>query len=599
MKNHQETFLYILKGVGILILFLFASYGLRVLQGFSFSSIEPFSKQNLEVVVAGKTKQLPLSQVLTVVHKPEVESAGFFKGFLYWTGILHNTNTPVEVNSTVLETYLTQWERELEFEQVVEGSIEIKNETLQIQNPKNGNAIDTKHITRSLYTLARKKDIRRNYTLYTRRILEKPATDIASFENTVQVLSFGINNDIHLSNKEFSIDHTLKKSDMTHLLFADKNPATHRFSPAVDTELLAELLAKYNRESKDAQFMVRDNYYVDIEPSQVGILVDIPQSSETILQALRQEKISAELVLSDPISPNFTTRDAEGLNITHLVSSFTTYYSCCEARARNIQKFADLVNNTVVAPGQEFNLNTFAGRRTSEDGFEPAGTLIKGSLIETVGGGVSQFATTFFNAVYWGGYKDIAHKPHSRYFSRYPEGIEATISWPEPHLIFQNDSESGIWIRATHTPQSVTVAFFGNNDGRILTGSHKDGQTSITIPAEGGNQARVVVSEVGEREILHEPKEVYFTNELIPPGVVVPKSEGRPNYSVEVVRTLLQNGEQISQNKKTVRYLSEDKEFFVHSCEFAPPFTICKTPEDLEKEKEALEEFFTQLEANF
>jgi hypothetical protein len=119
----------------------------------------------------------------------------------------------------------------------------------------------------------------------------------------------------------------------------------------------------------------------------------------------------------------------------------------------------------VVWPGETFSLNEHVGRRTEAKGFVPAGMLVNGRLVDAVGGGVSQFATTFYNAVFYGGYEDVTHKPHSRYFSRYPEVNEATISWPSPDLQFRNDSDAPVFIKTQYTRSSITVKFFGNNGG--------------------------------------------------------------------------------------------------------------------------------------
>lgn len=598
MKYHQENGLFLAKGFAVLFVLFLASYCLRYAQGFSFNEIEPFSQKNIQIVVAGTTQNLPLQNIIEIQKIEKTEDISFVEGFLYWSGIKTNNQSPIKINEEALQKNIEAWEKELDFIPASEGSITIKNNTLHVESPQNGVAIDYDHIFKNIKRLAQKKDAKRNYTIYSRTVVEKPKTDIQSFEETVQILSFGLANDITLKNTTFQISHTLEKGELAMLLEIEHDPATHKYSVSINTNYLEEILSRYNREKRDASFEVKSDAEVDIIPSQNGITALTSETGEKLLANLSQEKNTSPLIFSEPINPEFTTQDAEELNIQHLVSSFTTYYSCCEARARNIQKFANFVNGAVVYPGEEFNLNTHVGKRTEEGGFEPAGTLIKGQLIETIGGGVSQFATTFFNAVYWGGFEDITHTPHSRYFSRYPEGIEATISWPKPDLVFKNDSDSGIWIKTSYTDTSITVSFFGNNDGRIVHGKHKDKQTIITVVDEGGSKSRVVTSEVGEPEILHEPKEIYFTNEHIPPFMIAPKSEGRPNYSVEVIRTISQNGEQIFQNKKTVRYLSEDKEFFVHSCEYAPQFSICKTPEDIEREKEELEEFFAQLEEN-
>jgi vancomycin resistance protein YoaR len=87
--------------------------------------------------------------------------------------------------------------------------------------------------------------------------------------------------------------------------------------------------------------------------------------------------------------------------------------------------------------------------------------IYNGLYIDSVGGGVSQFTTTLYNAVFFAGLKDVEHHTHSYYISRYPAGREATISYPEPNFIFQNDTSTGILIQTSYTNTSITVTFWG------------------------------------------------------------------------------------------------------------------------------------------
>jgi vancomycin resistance protein YoaR len=66
-----------------------------------------------------------------------------------------------------------------------------------------------------------------------------------------------------------------------------------------------------------------------------------------------------------------------------------------------------------------------------------------------LGGGVSQIATTTFNAMFFAGLEDVQHKPHSVYISRYPEGREATVAWPSVDLRFRNDTSHGVFVTAS------------------------------------------------------------------------------------------------------------------------------------------------------
>lgn len=160
------------------------------------------------------------------------------------------------------------------------------------------------------------------------------------------------------------------------------------------------------------------------------------------------------------IEPAVTTAKAKALGIKEVVSTFTTKYPCCKPRVSNIHTIARIVDGARVLPGETFSLNKFVGERDRARGFVEAPMIFDGALVPAVGGGVSQFATTTFNAVFFGGFKDVYHKPHSFYISRYPPGREATVSSPAPDLVWTNDSPYGVIIKTSYTDTSVTVTFW-------------------------------------------------------------------------------------------------------------------------------------------
>jgi vancomycin resistance protein YoaR len=149
---------------------------------------------------------------------------------------------------------------------------------------------------------------------------------------------------------------------------------------------------------------------------------------------------------------DFTTKEARALGIKEKVSEFTTYYPYAEYRNVNIGRAAELIDGTILEPGETFSLNETVGERTAENGFTIGYVISNGVLVKDYGGGVSQMATTTFNAMFFAGLEDIEHKPHSFYIDRYPEGREATVAWPSVDLRFRNDTDYGVLIHATVTP---------------------------------------------------------------------------------------------------------------------------------------------------
>jgi hypothetical protein len=156
-----------------------------------------------------------------------------------------------------------------------------------------------------------------------------------------------------------------------------------------------------------------------------------------------------------------------------VVAEFTTFHPAGQARNINIQLIADATDGVVVQPGETFSLNDHVGPRTEAKGYVAAGAIIGGELYccdhpANIGGGTSQFATTLYNAIFFGAYDDVFHRPHSLYFTRYPVVREATLGYPGPDLRFRNDTAYPVTIDTEHTATSVTVRLIGNNEGRSV-----------------------------------------------------------------------------------------------------------------------------------
>lgn len=156
----------------------------------------------------------------------------------------------------------------------------------------------------------------------------------------------------------------------------------------------------------------------------------------------------------------FTTADAEKATFDETVSEFTTT-GFSYASGVNIRRVAEMVDGAVVAPGQVFSLNGYTGPRGTAQGFVESGIILNGHADTAVGGGISQFATTLYNAAYFAGFDDVAHTPHSYYISRYPAGREATVFEGLIDLQFRNNSPYPVMINTVTGDNSITVRMTG------------------------------------------------------------------------------------------------------------------------------------------
>jgi vancomycin resistance protein YoaR len=207
---------------------------------------------------------------------------------------------------------------------------------------------------------------------------------------------------------------------------------------------------------------------VTVQPGRPGYAVKVDEAVEAVAGLVGSPAREAPLPL-EPRPPAFSAADAGAAGLTSLLGTFTTYFAPGQPRVTNIRRIASVVDGTYVPPGERLSLNEVAGRRTTAKGYVADSAIIDGELQDQVGGGVSQFATTLFNAAFFAGLPIEAHKPHSFYISRYPAGRESTVSYGSIEVVVRNDTASGMVVRTASTPRSVTVAIYGDNGGRTVT----------------------------------------------------------------------------------------------------------------------------------
>jgi vancomycin resistance protein YoaR len=244
--------------------------------------------------------------------------------------------------------------------------------------------------------------------------------------------------------------------------------------PAAASTTVNEMFADLATPGVDARFDVVNGQPV-VVPSQDGTACCDPASAQSVVQALLNNAGGVEVALT-PAPASFTTDEANALGIVAEVGQPdefgpTTRHACCEPRVTNIHRIADIVRGAVVMPGATFSVNSFVGPRTQAKGFVEAPVIQNGEFSTGVGGGVSQFATTLFNAAFFAGLDFDEYQSHSIYISRYPRGREATLSYEHPDLQIVNNSPYGVLIWPTYTGTTITVHLYSTPNVTVTAGS--------------------------------------------------------------------------------------------------------------------------------
>lgn len=296
------------------------------------------------------------------------------------------------------------------------------------------------------------------------------------------------------------------------------------FDHKVATDLLAPQLASTEVEPKDATFTISGA--PTVVPAVVGDKINWAKTLEQLpamLAATGAQRTTAGIY--ERIEPKLTTQAAEALGIDEVMGEFTTS-GFTGPSGVNIRTVAQEVNGAVVKPNDTFSLNTHTGPRTAAEGYVESGIIDHGRPSKAVGGGISQFATTLYNAAYFAGLEDAGHTEHSYYISRYPAAREATVFDGAIDLQFRNNTTHGVYIQAFADSSEVTVRIWGTK----------------TVNVE---------SFTGEKSKPTEPETI-----TLPEGDDCIASTGAPGFTISDTRVItdINTGAEVARTTRTVKY---------------------------------------------
>jgi vancomycin resistance protein YoaR len=310
--------------------------------------------------------------------------------------------------------------------------------------------------------------------------------------------------------------------------------------PVLDEDGLLEAsqdqLDALGRPATDAAVAIR-NGTPTVIPSSTGQEPDTSAYADDVLSALTATGDQRVVTLALQSRPaDFTTEDAENAGVREVIAEFTTSYPHADYRNTNIGRAAELANNTFLKPGDVFSMNGAVGERTEARGFTSGFIIESGRFAEATGGGVSQLATTLFNAGHFAGFEDVEHHPHTLYIDRYPVGREATVFWGALDLRFRNNTPYGAVVQSFIDPSSpgssgsVTVRIWSTPYWEVesVTGqpfnSRPFERQQISgpdcVPSSGSNGFDIIVTRTLSRDGEVQEREEIFTRYEATPEVV-------------------------------------------------------------------------------
>ena len=262
-----------------------------------------------------------------------------------------------------------------------------------------------------------------------------------------------------------------------------------------------------------------------------GKVIDTAALSASLLKAGTSATDVAGRTVALPMvvaEPTVTTPQNEW-GISEMVGEYATPYNSGDApRTQNLTRGAELVNGTVVKPGEVFSLEKVLGEVDYEHGFADAGVISNGQHVDSLGGGLSQVATTVFNAGFEAGMDDTEHHAHQYYFDRYPAGREATLWTGKLDVKFTNSTSNSVLVQAWLDGEQIHVRMWSTKYYDVsITSSDRFNFRPVSTERKSG------------------------------PGCE-PYSGGNPGFDITITRSRKHDGKALPDDVLTTQYAADN-----------------------------------------
>jgi vancomycin resistance protein YoaR len=164
------------------------------------------------------------------------------------------------------------------------------------------------------------------------------------------------------------------------------------------------------------------------------------------------------------VAPRVDSDFVSKLDVHAVLGSFDTWFSRTgdqKRRGQNIDLGASKLDGVVLMPGEIVSFNAIVGDRSEDNGFQRSWEIYKGEMVEGVGGGTCQVASTLHAAAFFGGLDVLERLPHSRPSAYIPMGLDSTVVYPIVDLKLRNPHTFPVVIHAKTDGAKLTIQLLG------------------------------------------------------------------------------------------------------------------------------------------
>ncbi len=171
----------------------------------------------------------------------------------------------------------------------------------------------------------------------------------------------------------------------------------------------------------------------------------------------------------------------------------TDFSSSAAGRAANVKNACSLINGSVIYPGEQFSVYEAISPITTDNGYQIAGAYENGQVVDSVGGGVCQVATTLYNAVIRAELEIVQRYNHSMIVSYVKPSDDAAIAGTYKDLKFKNNLDNPVYIEGYCSGGVITFNVYGvetrpaNREISFRSEKYKSSPKIVTVGTAGAS----------------------------------------------------------------------------------------------------------------
>lgn len=285
-----------------------------------------------------------------------------------------------------------------------------------------------------------------------------------------------------------------------------------KIADAVDRAAVGPTVTSFDQSSRTFRFQDGKN----------GVKTDFDKFYSEVVGILNESGKGSVTVPTAGVP--FTGSVSELRSHMKKLGSYSTVSRNSAAGTHNMALALATVNGAKIKPGSTFSFLGTVGPADAAQGYQKAGAILNGKLIDEDGGGICQASTTLYGAAARSNMEITGRSNHSIPSSYCPIGQDAAVSYPYLDFKFKNTTGYPIFIVAGASGRVMTATFYGYQSSDY-DDIEVTSRVTATYPAPSGKK--------------------YVDDSSLPQGAVEQVSRARGGYRAVTVRTFYKNGKAV------------------------------------------------------